>query len=83
MLYSLYTSPLGDIDRLHDMYFHFYADDTQLYLSFETSSFDDMVSSKAKLEACVHDIDSWMPINKLKNYWFFLRPIFLDHYLVS
>ena len=46
--------------------FSFYADDTQLYLLFETSPFDNMVSSKAKLEACVRDIDSWMLINKLK-----------------
>ena len=39
MLYSLYTAPLGDIARSHGLSYHFYADDSQLYLSFKTSSF--------------------------------------------
>ena len=36
LLYSLYTSPLGDIARSYGLSYHFYADDKQLYLSFET-----------------------------------------------
>ena len=31
ILYLLYTSPLGDITRRHNMNFHFYADDCQIY----------------------------------------------------
>ena len=66
MLYSLYTTPLGDIARSHGLPYHFYADDSQLYVSFKTSSFEDMVSCKSKIEACVTDIDPWMIMNKLK-----------------
>ena len=57
---------LGDIARSHGVSYHFYADDSQLYLSFKTSFFEDMVSCKSKIEACVSDIDSWMVLNKLK-----------------
>ena len=34
ILYLLYTAPLADILRFHDMQFHFYAYDTQLYIFF-------------------------------------------------
>ena len=42
LLYSMYTSPLSDIACKHELSFHFYADDTQLYVTFETSSLNDM-----------------------------------------
>ena len=37
ILYLLYTAPLADILRFHDMQFHFYAYDTQLYISFSAN----------------------------------------------
>ena len=40
ILFLLYTSPLGDIMRHHNVDFHLYADDTQLYITFESSSAD-------------------------------------------
>ena len=57
LLYSLYTSPLGDIARSHGLSYHFYADDTQLCLSFESSSPEDLSTCKSGLEDCVKDID--------------------------
>ena len=59
------THPL--LARLrHQMFYHFYADDTQLYITFRTSSVSDMNLSNAKLVNCVRDMDAWMLSNKLK-----------------
>ena len=62
----LYTSPLGDIVRQYNMGYHFYADDTQLYLSFNSLSGDDQAYSVAEVESCIRDIEHWMSHNKLK-----------------
>ena len=37
ILYLLYTGPLAEIIRSHGLVYHFYADDTQLYISFKTA----------------------------------------------
>ena len=66
ILYLLYTAPLADILRLHDMQFHFYADDTQLYISFSTNDDLELTNSNAKIEKCLSDLDQWMSLNKLK-----------------
>ena len=66
LLYLLYTSPLGDIARSYGLSYHFYVDDTQLYLSFETSSAKDLSICKSTIDDCVRAIDLWMIANKLK-----------------
>ena len=66
VLYVLYTAPLADILRFHEMHFHFYADDTQLYISFSTNNDMELTNSITKIEECLSDIDKWMSINRLK-----------------
>ena len=53
LLYSLYRSPLGDIARSYGLPYHFYADDTQLYLSFETSSAEDLSIDRLLLKTAL------------------------------
>ena len=43
------------------MGFHFYADHTQLYLSFNSLSADCQASSVSRVESLVREIDNWMP----------------------
>ena len=45
------------------MSFHFYADDSQIYLPFESTVPGVLIASK--IEACVMDIGKWMAANKL------------------
>ena len=66
LLYLLYTSPLADIIKRHNLEYHFYADDTQLYVAFKTHCLDKMAQCKSSIEQCVCDIDNWMASNKLK-----------------
>jgi len=65
-LYLLYTSSLADIVKRYNLEYHFYADDTQLYVAFKTDCLDKMVECKTTIGQCVRDIDNWMVINKLK-----------------
>ena len=64
-LYLLYTSPLGDIIRQHWIEFHLYADDSQIYFSFDSSSccLSVVVSP---IQACLSDISHWVSLSKLK-----------------
>ena len=64
LLFSLYTTPLSKIIRLHPhIKFHFYADDTQLYIHL---SHKNASSALTKLNACLHDVQEWMSLSKLK-----------------
>ena len=58
LLFSLYTTPLSKIIRLHPhTKFHFYVDNTQLYIHL---SHKNVSASLAKLNACLHDVQRWM-----------------------
>ena len=45
LLYLAYTSPICKIFRRRDIQYHLYADDSQLYVSFKTVSFNDLLNS--------------------------------------
>ena len=63
ILYLLYTTSLSEIIRNHGLDYHFYADDTQLYISFKDCDVD---VARLRVENCVADICHWMDVNELK-----------------
>ena len=66
LLYLLYTSPIADIINDHGLSYHLYADDIQLYISFKSTSLNDIQQLKLRVECCVRDIDEWIIRNYLK-----------------
>ncbi len=64
ILFTIYTLALGDIVRRHHLKGHFYADDMQLYVSFDIK--DNPFHHVHRMEACVKDIKMWMAGNHLK-----------------
>ena len=64
--YTLYTQPLGQICRDHGLLYHFYADDSQLYLSFVPLSEIYREETIRRIEICLCEITNWMNSNMLK-----------------
>ena len=62
LLFSLYTKSLGTIITAHNLSYHCYADDTQLFLSFSPSA----THVEERITACLADISQWMTSNHLK-----------------
>jgi len=61
--FTCYSTPIGNICRKHNVHYHLYADDTQLYFSFSLSDRD---SATSKIERCIEEIKQWMSANYLK-----------------
>ena len=64
--FTLYTQPLNNIADANGVSVHIYADDTQLYTSFDLNDPQDLISAMSRMEKCVLDMSNWMKINKLK-----------------
>ena len=63
--FVIYTSSLRNIILKHGLEYQVYADDTQLYSSFDPNQEAANICI-SRMEACVEDIRQWMKDNYLK-----------------
>ena len=64
ILFSLYITPLSKVIQNHPgISFHFYADDTQLYVHLTHKN---VALPLDKLSHCLDDVKRWLSTNKLK-----------------
>ncbi|XP_071484307.1 uncharacterized protein [Diadema antillarum] len=64
ILFTMYTSPLGDIARRVGLSYHLYADDTQLYVAFKPGITDQVCCRQ--IQDCLAAMQDWMSGNFLK-----------------
>ena len=62
LLFNGYCLPQARVIEIHNIAFHMYADDTQLYLDFDP--LDENISI-ARINACIEDIKMWLCANRL------------------
>ena len=63
VLFTLYTASLGRVIETYSLNYHFYADDTSLYLTFEVTDLPDAVD---RMQQCAEAVRQWMIQNMLK-----------------
>jgi hypothetical protein len=64
--FLMLTRAVERIAALYGVSVHLYADDTQLYVSFDLDDPDALAAAKLRLEKCISHIAAWMKENKLK-----------------
>ena len=62
LLFTIYLLPIADIFDRHQIRYHIYADDTQLYAECPPSNHAD---AQRKIDECVSDIRQWLDDNHL------------------
>ena len=63
--FRIYIIPVGRIIRKHQIHYHMYADDIQLFLNFNPSDPNSIQSALSRLSNCISEIKLWMTNNML------------------
>ena len=64
--YNMFTSPLHELIELHDISHEGYADDSNLYVSFDLKNNVETTDAVLQMENCLSDVTRWMLENRLK-----------------
>lgn len=64
-MYTMYTHPLSIIMKNHNVMYHSYADDTQIYTQCDNNEISRNNATKC-LQNCIADVCKWMAYNSLK-----------------
>ena len=59
-MFVVYASKIFEIADKHNLETHWYADDSQLYLSFGLNDNANQEAALARVERCIEDIRNWM-----------------------
>ena len=63
VLFTVYTASLASLLDSHHVQYHFYADDTSIYVSFNPGDVD---TAFTQMKRCIDDVRFWMAAKKLK-----------------
>ena len=66
VMFTLYTTPLQRIFKRHGIKYHKYADDIQLYASYNPATSGDQVKTARRLANCIEEARRWMALRMLK-----------------
>ena len=66
VMFTLYTTPMQRIFKIHGIKYHKYADDIQLYASYNPARLGDQVETARRLTACIGEVRRWMVLHMLK-----------------
>ena len=64
LLFSFYVQPIGDIIRAHELFFHQYADDVQVYAHFDLNH-SALLAAVKQIEYCLDEVKVWMARNSM------------------
>ena len=64
VLFCIYTLPLGPIFQKYNLDYHFFADDSQIYIEFK--SMECLDAELINLQKCIAEIKTWMDENFLR-----------------
>ena len=66
VMFNMYTTSIADICMKNHVLFHRFADDTQLYVSYNPMMSDELENAKQLIIQCIAEIRAWMMLHQLK-----------------